>query len=102
MTTARQQVQDPSIQAALFQCRSLLVRLAGYGPPINAATLDIRLGNWFRIARRTRSTCINLTDREDLRRVRQEQQSEVYVPFGDSFTLHPGDFALAVSLEYFA
>src|ERR1700719_3694202 len=33
MTTARQQVQDTSIQAALCQCRSLLARLASYCQP---------------------------------------------------------------------
>lgn len=71
--------------------------------PVQAATVDIRLGNWFRIARRTRSTSIDLTDRTQWERVRREQQSEVYVPFGPSFfTLHPGDFALAISLEYVA
>jgi dCTP deaminase len=70
--------------------------------PFQAATVDIRLGNWFRIARRTRATSIDLTNKAELRKVRQEQQSEVYVPFGQHFTLHPGDFALAVSLEYVA
>src|SRR5262249_36107657 len=53
--------------------------------------------------RRTRSTSIDLTDKAQRERVRREQQSEVYVPFGTaSFTLHPGDFALAISLEYVA
>src|SRR5256885_901241 len=29
--------------------------------PVNSATLDIRLGNWFRIARRTRATEIDIS-----------------------------------------
>jgi dCTP deaminase len=83
--------------------RERLCLVPFYGlAPVNAATLDIRLGNWFRIARRTRSTSIDLTSKAELMKVRQEQQSEVYVPFRQFFTLHPGDFALAVSLEYLA
>jgi dCTP deaminase len=70
--------------------------------PFNAATLDIRLGNWFRIARRSRSPSIDLGSASQLQLVRQQQQQEVYVPFGKTFTLHPGDFALGVSLEYLA
>ncbi len=40
--------------------------------PLNAATLDIRLGNWFRIARRTQSTSIDLTDKGKLQKIRRE------------------------------
>lgn len=70
--------------------------------PVNTATLDIRLGNWFRFARRTRTTYIDPTDPADQERMRREGQHEVYVPFGQFFTLHPEDFVLAVSLEYLA
>jgi dCTP deaminase len=70
--------------------------------PVNAATLDIRLGNWFRIARRTRATSIDLSDSVGRERIRVEAQQEEHVRFDQNFALHPGDFALGVSLEYVA
>jgi dCTP deaminase len=70
--------------------------------PVNSATLDLRLGNWFRIARRTRETRIDLSDRAERKRIRREAQQEEHVRFDNTFALHPGDFALGVSLEYVA
>jgi deoxycytidine triphosphate deaminase len=70
------------------------------GVPVTSASLDIRLGNWFRTARRPRATEIDLSNRDERERIRREAQQEEYVPFGRAFALHPGDFALGVSLEF--
>lgn len=80
-----------------------LVVVPFYGSePVQTASLDIHLGNWFKIARRTRRASIDLAFHADRTAALREGQEEVYVRFGDQFVLHPGDFALGVSIEYVA
>jgi dCTP deaminase len=59
-------------------------------------SVDVRLGSYFLLSDKTREVCI------DSHRPMLEQpaQRHVYVRIGDYFVLHPGGFALAVTLEY--
>jgi dCTP deaminase len=67
---------------------------------VGSGSCDLHLGTWFRIAKRTRHTEIDLANKREKRKIRDEAQSEVYVKLGDKFVLHPGDFALGITLEY--
>jgi dCTP deaminase len=68
--------------------------------PVGAASWDLHLGNWFRVAKRTAWSRVNLAVKTERETMRREGQYETYVRFGQEFVLHPGDFALGISLEY--
>ncbi|OCG19976.1 MULTISPECIES: dCTP deaminase [unclassified Gilliamella] len=68
---------------------------------INGATVDVRLGNQFRTFREHTTPYIDLSGPKEevsaaLERVMSE---EIVLPEGDAFYLHPGELALAVTLE---
>jgi dCTP deaminase len=63
-----------------------------------AASVDLRLGTWFSTLHASRMAAL------DVRGQAHESEAQlvrmVYIPFGESFVLHPGAFALAVTLEW--
>lgn len=68
---------------------------------INGATVDVRLGNQFRTFREHTTPYIDLSGPKQevsaaLERVMSE---EMILPEGEAFYLHPGELALAVTLE---
>ncbi|MGV7961581.1 dCTP deaminase [Photorhabdus tasmaniensis] len=68
---------------------------------INGATADVRLGNQFRVFRGHTAAYIDLSGPKDevgaaLDRVMSD---EIILPDGEVFFLHPGELALAVTLE---
>ncbi|ASB00938.1 dCTP deaminase [Proteus mirabilis] len=73
-------------------------------PPIeriNGATADVRLGNQFRVFQGHTAAYIDLSGpknevNEALERVMSD---EIVLPEGEAFYLHPGELALAVTLE---
>lgn len=67
---------------------------------IGSCSLDIRLGNEFIVARTTLLSKIDPAD-FDLNVDRIQLQSKIYIPFGKPFVLHPGQFILGSTLEYF-
>ena len=96
-------VSGPSIRAALDRRdpdkRLVLCPDLGDGP-IKSASRDLHLGHWFRISRRTSLPHIDIAYSEGRNQARRQGQSELYVPSAGKFILQPGDFVLAVSLEY--
>lgn len=73
-------------------------------PPIeriNGATVDVRLGNQFRVFRGHTAAYIDLSGPKDevtasLDRVMSD---EIQLAEGEAFFLHPGELSLAVTLE---
>lgn len=68
---------------------------------ICGATVDVRLGNQFRVFRGHTAAFIDLSGPKDevsaaLDRVMSD---EIVLPEGEAFFLHPGELALAVTLE---
>lgn len=68
---------------------------------INGATVDVRLGNQFRTFSGHTAAFIDLSGPKDevsaaLDRVMSD---EIVLPEGEAFFLHPGELALAVTLE---
>jgi dCTP deaminase len=61
---------------------------------VQPASVDLRLGDSFRVFHNHRATMI------DLRQPPDNLTEEVVVPEGDSFVIHPGEFCLGRTLEW--
>lgn len=68
---------------------------------INGATLDVRLGNQFRVFSGHTAAFIDLSGPKDevTAALNQVMSDEIHLPKGKAFFLHPGELALAVTLE---
>jgi dCTP deaminase len=68
-----------------------------FGP----TSLDVRLGTDFQVMRRTNLACLNLAgDPAQLAEEVRKSSHWVKVKPGEPFVLHPGEFALASTLEF--
>jgi dCTP deaminase len=61
---------------------------------VQPASVDLRLGDSFRVFHNHRASVI------DLRRPPDNLTEEVVVPAGESFVIHPGEFCLGRTLEW--
>ena len=61
---------------------------------VQPASVDLRLGDSFRVFHNHRATSIDLHDPP------ANLTEEVLIPEGDAFVIHPGEFALGRTLEY--
>jgi dCTP deaminase len=68
---------------------------------VNAASLDVHLGNWFVIARRTRLPSVKMNDAGQ-RLLMSVGREEAFVLEGQTFLIHPGDLILGATLEFLA
>lgn len=68
---------------------------------INESSLDIHLGNWFAHAKKSKVSEVDLSDKRARKSFESKGRSQVYVPFDDAFIIHPGDFVLGTTLEFF-
>ena len=66
-----------------------------------SASIDLRLGSWFLVPRPTRITHFDIYNDHDKQSLNEAKLVRyVYVPFGESFVLHPKSFILGVTLEW--
>lgn len=65
-----------------------------------SASVDLRLGTWFRTERASRHPVLDVYDNENRVPTEQSLTRKHYIPFGSTFVLHPRSFALAVTLEW--
>jgi dCTP deaminase len=71
------------------------IRIDPWDPElVQPASVDLRLGDSFRVFHNHRATAI------DLRRPPENLTEEVIVPAGESFVIHPGEFCLGRTLEW--
>lgn len=68
---------------------------------INGATIDVRLGNSFRVFREHSTPYIDLSGpREEVTaQLEKVMSEEIIIEDGEAFFLHPGELALATTLE---
>lgn len=68
---------------------------------ISGATADVRLGNSFRVFREHNTPYIDLSGpREEVTaQLNKVMSDEIIISDGDAFFLHPGELALATTLE---
>jgi dCTP deaminase len=69
---------------------------------IKSASLDVRLGNWFVSAKRTKLKTIQLDSEEEKLLLERIGREELFIPSDKTFLLHPGDLALGITKEFFA
>jgi len=67
---------------------------------IQGASLDVHLGNWFAVARRTHLRCVDPGRKEDVERFMRVGREEFFVQAGKTFLIHPGDLVLGTTLEF--
>ncbi len=66
---------------------------------VQEASLDVRLGNWFTVARRTKLKAVELGKKLDEQQLMIGRE-ESFVPNDKSFLIHPGDLVLGSTLEF--
>jgi dCTP deaminase len=64
-----------------------------------AASVDLRLGTWFVTLRHSRASMLAMA-KEDEQRDRGRLARTQYVPFGETYFLHPGQFILGATMEW--
>lgn len=67
------------------------------------ASIDLRLGRWFRSFKQTRTNSVSLVREEPRDMAQPAEMSRTrqhFVPFGDCYVLHPGRFVLGATLEW--
>jgi dCTP deaminase len=64
------------------------------------ASVDLRLGRWFRTLRQSRTHILDITESDDISTSESRLTKEYFVRFDDSFVLHPGKFVLGITLEW--
>jgi dCTP deaminase len=69
---------------------------------IQAASLDLRLGHWFAVDRRTRMRSVELGNAEAEKLLLLVGRELVFVPPDHTFVIHPGDLVLGATLEFVA
>ena len=71
---------------------------------IKEASIDVRLGNKFIVTRRSKLSGLDpgKADKLELRQQIRQSQEMIYVAYGEPFTLHPNEFVLGSTLEYFS
>lgn len=62
----------------------------------HTASLDLRLGRWFRTMRQTKVATLKAGDQRNEESISREH----YVRFSDHFVLHPGQFVIGITLEW--
>lgn len=73
-----------------------------YPNMVGECSLDVHLGNWFVVARRTRLRSVRLDRLSEERMLMTLGREEVFVHTDSSFLIHPGDFVLGCTLEFIA
>ena len=64
-----------------------------------AASVDLRLGTWFVTLRQNRAAMLSMSE-EDEQPKRGRLTRTQYVPFGEKYFLHPGQFVLGATMEW--
>jgi dCTP deaminase len=67
---------------------------------VQGASLDVHLGNWFAVARRTHLSCVDPGAKEDVQQLMRVGMEEFFIQAGKTFLIHPGDLVLGTTLEF--
>ncbi len=65
------------------------------------ASLDLHLGTMFLVPVRSYVKYIETNNPTHFNRMKQDSIDEIHIPIGDDFTIHPRQFILGCTLEYF-
>lgn len=90
-------LSDLDIKKALASRQIIFNPKVDLKTQLGSCSLDLRLGNAFRIFKHARYPYIDPHDGK----LATEMMEEVHIKDGDKFILHPGDFVLATTIESF-
>jgi dCTP deaminase len=88
-------LSDKDIKAALSKGRIKITPLPNYDEQLGSCSIDLHLGNTFRVFRHSRYAYIDVKENIDADKL----MDEINIPNGQSFIMQPGDFALASVAE---
>lgn len=88
-------LSDGDIKKALESKKIIIEPSLDYSTQLGSCSIDLRLGNAFRVFDYSRYPYIDPTRKD----YSNEITKEVVVKEGDNFIMQPGDFVLAVTLE---
>jgi dCTP deaminase len=89
-------LSDRDIKKALQDGRIKVAPAPNFETQLDACTLDLRLGNEFRVFRRAKLSHIDIKNMQDA----EEIMETISVPDGKPFVLQPGDLVIATALEW--
>lgn len=89
-------LSDTDIKQALLSKKVVINPQPDLSTQLGSCLLDLRLGNSFRVFNHSRTPYLDPQNPETLKDV----TTEVTVKDGEAFTLHPGEFVLAMTMEY--
>jgi dCTP deaminase len=91
---------DWEIAIAIARGEIIITPLIDVEAQIGASSIDLRLGTQFRVIRRLMRSHFELLEKERMRQEVREYVEVVHRTPDSPFILHPGEFALATTLEY--
>ena len=89
-------LSDRDIQKAVTSKRIKITPLPDFATQLGSCALDLQLGTRYRVFDHSRTPYIDPQNPKTLKDV----TTEITVKGGEAFTLHPGEFILAVTEEY--
>lgn len=89
-------LSDKDIKKAIAEGRIKVTPEPDFATQLDACSLDFRLGNEFRIFKRSSISHIDIRDMQP----EQKIMETIVVPEGEAFVLQPGDFAIAMTMEW--
>jgi dCTP deaminase len=89
-------LSDRDIQKALESKKIVLRPAIDYSTQLGSCMIDLRLGNTYRVFNHSKTPYIDPMHPETLNDI----TTEIVVKDDEPFTLHPGEFILAITKEY--
>ncbi|MCX8008874.1 MAG: dCTP deaminase [Patescibacteria group bacterium] len=89
-------LSDRDIKKSLKEKKIIIKPFPDLETQLGSCLLDLRLGNLFRVFNHSKTPYLDPHDPKTLSNV----TTEIQVNAGEAFTLHPGEFVLAVTMEY--
>ncbi|OGG13900.1 dCTP deaminase [Candidatus Gottesmanbacteria bacterium RIFCSPHIGHO2_02_FULL_39_11] len=89
-------LSDRDIKKAIKSKRIIIKPLPDFSTQLGSCTLDLRLGNVYRVFNHSRTPFLDPRNPETIPNI----TSEITINDTESFTLHPGEFILAITKEY--
>lgn len=89
-------LSDRDITSAIKKKRIVIEPAPDFAEQLGACTLDLKLGEVFRVFNHSKTPYLDPRKPETL----AETTTEVRVAHGEAFTMHPGEFVLAITREY--
>jgi dCTP deaminase len=100
-TLLREDIEDRLNEKDLSR-RLVIAPLLDRERQIGAGSVDLRLGSEFLEVPRQDNAHIDPFEDRDVRQISGTPDRRFYVPLGDRFVLHPGQFMLGSTLEFLA